>query len=286
MARDGRGCSREWVCGAHQRACSPRITEEEPADALRVAKQPPRADVPLLAPDSEVSPVPSVVADEEVASLRRHIAELEGLLQTARTFGRAVQVELDEFRTQASESYARLQQLARSATKARTDLRLEKQKSQRLEKQVRSARAKRDQESNADVAFLDPIVQFMHEVYLAYVRRIPAADKVTRPRRELRLGPDFLATLSSVEGVDRSKVVDVTVEIITDLVNELDGRELHPLREGEGGAAREVVRPSDGARCMRVSLQRKAPSARRLHYWKVGDAIELSRVVKHDDMTP
>jgi hypothetical protein len=37
---------------------------------------------------------------------------------------------------------------------------------------------------------------------------------------------------------------------------------------------------------MRVALQLKTPSARRLHYWKVGEAIELSRVVKHDDMTP
>jgi hypothetical protein len=120
---------------------------------------------------------------------------------------------------------------------------------------VRSAKAKTDQESNAAVLFLDPVEQLQHEVDLAYARRIPAADKATRPRRELRVGPDFLATLSSVEGVDRSKVVAVTVEIITDLVNELEGRELHPLRERDGAAARELVRPRDGARCMRVSLQ-------------------------------
>lgn len=264
----------------------PRIKETERPEALLVATEPPHADVPLVAPDSEVVPVPSVTAEEEAASLRRHIAELEGLLQNARTFGRAVQVELDEFRTQASESYNRVQQLVGSATKARTDLRLEKQKSQRLEKQVRSAKAKIDPESNADVLFLDPVEQWRFEVDLGYARRIPAADKATRPRRELRVGPDFLATLSALEGVDRSKVVAVTVEIITDLVNELDGRELHPLREGDGAAARDVVRPGDGARCMRVSLQRKTPSARRLHYWKVGEAIELSRVVKHDDMTP
>jgi hypothetical protein len=264
----------------------PRIKETERPEALLVATEPPHADVPLVAPDSEVVPVPSVTAEEKAASLRRHIAELEALLQNARTFGRAVQVELDEFRTQASESYNRVQQLVGSATKARTDLRLQKQKSQRLEKQVRSAKAKIDPESNADVLFLDPVEQWRFEVDLGYARRIPAADKATRPRRELRVGPDFLATLSALEGVDRSKVVAVTVEIITDLVNELDGRELHPLREGDGAAARDVVRPGDGARCMRVSLQRKTPSARRLHYWKVGEAIELSRVVKHDDMTP
>jgi len=59
--------------------------------------------------------------------------------------------------------------------------------------------------------------------------RIPAADKAARPPRELRIGPDVLASLSSLEGVDRTKVIAVTVEIITDLVNELCGRELHPL---------------------------------------------------------
>jgi hypothetical protein len=37
---------------------------------------------------------------------------------------------------------------------------------------------------------------------------------------------------------------------------------------------------------MRVALQRKSASARRLHYWKVDDAIELSRVVTHNEMTP
>jgi hypothetical protein len=37
---------------------------------------------------------------------------------------------------------------------------------------------------------------------------------------------------------------------------------------------------------MHVALQRKTPSAWRLCYWKVGDAMELSRVVKHDEMTP
>jgi hypothetical protein len=264
----------------------PRTKEAEQPEALPVGTRPPIADVPLSASEADVGPVPALLADEGAASLGRQIVELEELLHNARTFGRAVQVELDEFRTQASESYNRVQQLVRSATNARTDLRLEKQKSQRLEKQVRSAKMKADHESNAGALFLDPVEQFRYEVDLAYARRIPAADKVTRRRRELRVGPDFLATLSSLEGVDRGKVVAVTVEIITDLVNELGGREPHPLREGDAAAAHDVVRTYDGARCMRVSLQRKTPSARRLHYWKTGDAIELSRVVKHDDMTP
>jgi len=241
---------------------------------------------PLLAPEPEAVPLPSSLAVDGLESLRRQITALESRFLNEQRLRQALQVELDELRVQASESHLRAQQLAGSAKKARTDLRIEKQKSQRLEKQVRSARSTTDQSANAEVLFLDPVEQFMHEVDLAYAHRLSAEDKATRPRRTVHVGPDFLATLSSVEGIDRSKVVDVTVEILTDLVNVLDSRELHPLREGNGAAARDVIRQRDGARCMRAALQTKSPSARRLHYWRIDEAIELSRVVKHDDMTP
>ena len=198
----------------------------------------------------------------------------------------AGQIEGDELREQTSESLARVQKLLQTEKKARTDLRAEKQKSQHLAKQVKSVKAEGNGQSSGVALFLDPEAQFRFEVDVAYAHRIAPADKVIRPRRELRLGPDFLTSMSGVEGIDRGKVVDVTVEIITDLVADIDGRELHPLREGVGGAERPVVRAGDRARSMRVALQRNTPSARRLHYWKVGEAIELSRVVKHDDMTP
>jgi hypothetical protein len=35
-----------------------------------------------------------------------------------------------------------------------------------------------------------------------------------------------------------------------------------------------------------VALQRETASARRLHFWRNGQTIELSRVVVHDDNTP
>ena len=171
-----------------------------------------------------------------------------------------------------------------SAQKARTALRTAKQRSQQLAKQLKAAKAEGKGQSDGDVLFLDPEKQFRYDVDVAYAHRISPGDKEIRPLREFRIGPDFLATLKAVEGVERGKVVDVTVEILTDLVTELDGRELHSLREGAGAAERDVRRSSDRARSMRVALQRNTPSARRLHYWKVGEAIELSRVVVHDDM--
>ena len=255
----------------------------EPLDDGRV---PHRGALLSLVPDPEALPELSPPGADERESLRREIRELERCLVRARILENAFQVERDGFRDQASESYARVQQLVRCAEDARTELRIEKQKSQRLEKQFRSAKAQTSKLSSAEVLFLDPVAQFRYEVDVAYAQQIPPGDKAIRPRRELCLGPDFLHTLTSLGGVDRAKVVDVTVQIITDIVYELDGRDLHPLRSGDGPADRLVIRDSDGARCMRVALQRKAASARRLHYWRVGSAIELSRVVKHDDMTP
>lgn len=222
----------------------------------------------------------------EGESLLSKIATLEGQLQQLRKSRRALQIELDGFREQSRELFAEVQKLGETAGRARTSLRVEKQKSQQLDKKLRAARAGALASSPAEVLFADPGVQFRYDVDVEYAHRIPAAEKAIRPRYDLSLGPDFLASLKDLKGVDRRKVVAVTVEIITGLVMILDSRELHPLREGKGPAEHDVVRLRDGARCMRVALQRKTPSARRLHYWKAGEAIELSRVVKHDDMTP
>lgn len=275
------------VAAPTRTTASSGIEGAEQPESLLVDAQPLQPAVPSsLVPNVSALPKPSPPAVDEAESLRKQIAELDVRLQKARTLEHAFQFERDGFREQVSESHARVQRLQLSAKKARTDLRTEKQKSQQLAKRLKAAKVEGNGHSNEEVLFLDPEEQFRYEVDFAYAHRISPDDKKIRPRHDLRVGPDFLGTLSSVEGVDRSKVVAVTVEIITDLVSELEGRELHPLREGEGAAERDVIRPADGARCMRVALQRKTASARRLHYWKVGDAIELSRVVKHDDMTP
>jgi len=254
-----------------------------PPQSVRTS-EPGRLDSWAFPGQALLKSAPEVVAEGE--SLRGAIVDLKESLRQAGTLAQAAQFERDEFREEASRLYARVLELTGLAKKARTDLRNEKQKSQQLVKQLKSAKADLSQQPNPDGLFPDPETQFTFEVDVEYAYRIPAGDKAARPRHDLHLGSEFLSTLGTVEGVDRSKVVAVTVEIITDLVNELESRDLHPLREGRGAAERDVVRTSDGGRCMRVALQTGTPSARRLHYWKVGDAIELSRVVKHDDMTP
>lgn len=135
-------------------------------------------------------------------------------------------------------------------------------------------------------AFADAAEQFRYEVELAWARSVPAAEKGSLSKLAWKVGPDFLQTVDQIVGVDRSKVVGVVVQIITNRVHEFHGRETHQLRTGAGGDDANVTR-YDGATCWRVSLQVKTPQARRLHFWRLRDgSIELSAVRLHDDMRP
>lgn len=94
---------------------------------------------------------------------------------------------------------------------------------------------------------------------------------------EWTVGPHFFRTWNEIEGISRSKVIDVLVEVLTGLDTELPSRELHQLRSGDSGNAPAMTR-ADGATAWRVSLQVKTPSARRLHYWRLPDgSIEFER---------
>lgn len=133
--------------------------------------------------------------------------------------------------------------------------------------------------------FADPIDQFRHEVYVEWVERVPAGQKEELPLAEYVVGLDFLPSLATVAGVSREKVVAVVVEVLTGTAKNKSGRDLHRLRMSGTGGVPYVSRPEDGAAAWRVALQQGTAQARRLHYWAIGDRIELARVVLHDDMT-
>jgi hypothetical protein len=128
-----------------------------------------------------------------------------------------------------------------------------------------------------------------HEVLSAWVERVPASDKQTRPvpdSRRWRFGPDFAASLDKLDDAQFDKVLRRIVDIITTPPGTAHSWNEHALRSGVGGDDPPVVR-GDGARCVRVEVERNTPSARRLHYWRMPDGgVEFSRVVLHDDMTP
>jgi hypothetical protein len=149
----------------------------------------------------------------------------------------------------------------------------------------RSRTARQSQESDGR-QFLDDRAQLDFDLYVAWVHTTVAAEKEQRPLARYSYGPDFFTTLHSVEGVSRSKVVEVMVQVLTGRHTELASRELHQLRTGSGGDDPPVTREG-GETCWRVALQTKTPSARRLHYWACNDgSIEFSSVRLHDDIKP
>jgi hypothetical protein len=253
--------------------------QEAPPDHEVVA--PPRPSPLML--DRHRQAAPRETTPDELEVLRRGLeetrAELRSTTDTVDTLRRAI-VDIGNERrllhNQLQRAKAHSQALDTQLKSAKTELRKARQ---------RANRGSRHGSTDAPV-FQDPEEQFRHEVYLAWARRIPAADKPDRPLHDYTLGEEFLPSLEHLDGIDHRKVVDVVVEVLTGLAETLDGREMHPLRTAPSGGAPARVR-DDGATCWRVALQVKTPQARRLHFWrqKNGD-IELSRVALHDDFRP
>lgn len=190
-------------------------------------------------------------------------------------------------RQQLTETVAELSDQLRHADR-RIDTQAQKLRQavtarRKAEKALRAAQGASS--ASADTYFSDPEQQLRHEVYLEWAERIPAQDKERLPLEEWALGADFIPSLERLQGVDRQKVVGVIVEIATGLVDQLNGRDAHRLRQSEAGGSSVVTR-ADGAVCWRAALQVNTPSARRIHYWRNGPLVELSRVTTHDDMTP
>lgn len=175
---------------------------------------------------------------------------------------------------------------------ARAQVELQRQRTQLRKATTGRQRAERALHAPAgsdaqwlDEAFLDEEERLRFEVTLAWARRIPASDKRGRPLADYSLSDRFIPSLNDLEGIDRGKVVEVMVEVVTGLVDEVNGRETHRLRMGSGGGAAPRTR-ADGATCWRASLQVNTPSARRIHFWRGSTGIEFSRVVVHDDTDP
>ncbi|MEU6071363.1 hypothetical protein ABZ864_44735 [Streptomyces sp. NPDC047082] len=196
---------------------------------------------------------------------------------------RAVRREKDRLGRRLEETETALTAVEADRDRQRERCGKADQRRRELEKELKAALARSVPDRLDEDAFCDPEEQFRHEVYLAWARRIPKSEKATRPLAPYVIGPDFLASLMIIEGMDRAKIVNVVVEVLTGFRS--PGRDLHQLRVDTGGNSRAVVR-ADGAVCWRVALQKGSPAARRLHFWRSGRAVELSRVVVHDDMTP
>jgi hypothetical protein len=224
-------------------------------------------------------PAPALEAPAAVASPSAREVHLE---REARAHARR---QVDALRAENAQLVSRLHRLEQERDRALSELERKRTETLSLKKQVRRSRGAGARERN-EVQFLDPEQQLRHDVLLAWADLIPAAEKRDRGLpTSWGVGADFLQSLEDVDGISRTKVLEVVVHVLTGLAETMPGRDLHRLRMGPGGDDAYVER-LPGEFCWRVALQRNAPSARRLHYWKHGDRIELSRVALHDEMRP
>jgi len=126
-----------------------------------------------------------------------------------------------------------------------------------------------------------------HELYLQWVERLAPASRAEHPLPSpVLLGPEFAASLEQLDDRQLPKALRCAMEAVTHVIRSVSSRQVHPLRSGDGGDDKHVVR-DDGARCLRAYVEQNTPQARRLHYWVLpGGEVELSRVVAHDDVQP
>jgi hypothetical protein len=206
--------------------------------------------------------------DEE----RTRTLHLTNELAAERATRSGMAAELAALRARAAELEAGRDHLVREVERLQTRYRRADLARQGLAKQLKRPSGRE---------FDDPGDQFRYDVFVEWLHRIPAGERTGRPLASYTLGPDFLGSVDRTEGVSRSKVVAVVVEVLTGLVHDLPGRETHQLRDG--GAGSPYVSRADKATCWRVALQQDTPAARRLHYWRLRDTYELSRISLHDD---
>ncbi len=249
-------------------------------------------DVALLRNGSPVRmlprPSPTMLAARAVQVLERPVRKealqsTQRALEESRATVRATLLEKARLEQELRSSTLELQHLEAELSRKHGQLATREKELERLRRRNRKGAQRDHRETlSSNDLFADPDDRFRFDVTVCWARKIPAGEKAERPLGPYRLGPRFVSSLEETPGVDRAKVVDVVVEVLTGLADTSAGRQMHVLRTGQG-PNEQAVRREDGATCYRVALQRNAPQARRLHFWRMSEEIEFSRVVLHDD---
>lgn len=128
---------------------------------------------------------------------------------------------------------------------------------------------------------------FGEELRRAWIGRYKPEDRkeFVLDLSRVTYGASFFETLreSHIDEDDLRKVVRVSLDILTGRNSIQRMHEVHPLRESASSSAKNLTR-ADGAACFRAYIEENVAQAKRLHFWKLNDKIELSRVGLHDDM--
>lgn len=264
----------------------------EPQSLARADEPQPEAPGPPPAAGRHTSPsplmldrnrrAPRLVPESELTSLRQERDKAISAELRTRQHNAGLQRDMVDLRTERRLLHNELERVKAEARRLDAELRLSRTELRKARRQARRT----DRRGHRERRFLDREEDFRHEVHLAWVTRVPAAEKADRPLPEYSLGREFLASVDRLDGIDPSKIADVAFEVVCGLAERLRGRDMHQLRESRNGDAPAVVR-EDGAKCWRVALQVNTPQARRLHFWRLPNGrVELSRVTVHDDFTP
>jgi hypothetical protein len=257
---------------------------------------PPANASPVVTPVTSPEPPPRVVAGPgtalqstqlQLAAERARSAELERRLVEAG----ADDGGLSRLRATVGGLEARLRVELAERGALENELKALKEQQRATTRAVREARriapppaAPDRSDRRARWATADEWVR--HEVLLSWVERVEPTERDLWPIPEYAIGPAFAASLLLLDEGQFDKAMKAVVDAVTGRIREIAGRDLHPLRTGDGGADADTVR-GDGAKCMRASIEQHTPAARRLHYWTLpGGRVELSRVVRHDDTRP
>lgn len=271
LLRGGPPWLREGVHGRdaaeHQDASVPSTESTPDRDASVEAPELPRAESGAL------------------AALRDEIGELRGaFVRLGRELRAGTDLEaLDRLRDEAAGLAAELQR-ERASRRERDGIVAS------LRQELRDARGARPapdpERRTARQSWPSEDEWLRFEVFALWARRTIAAEKAEHPLGEYTIGRAFLQSLHGLDDAQLEKALRTIVDVVSGRAATIPGRQLHRLRDGDGGSDPYVVR-SDGAACWRASIEVNAPSARRLHYWRVpGGSIELSRIVLHDDVAP
>ncbi|WP_309129907.1 hypothetical protein [Microbacterium sp.] len=268
------------------RGGAPWLNTDRPnAPAAPAAAEPDTATAPASAPSAS-APDYATRADvtamaREITALRGDLLALTNLVARATGASPAADSELARLRTENEQLRGRLAE--ERAERATLETRLKDAAQDRRE----TGRALRDARRAAERSHVDTTEDGIRfEIERTWGNRTAPGERTRWPLREYSLGAGFIQSLTALDEGQLSKAIRTCVDAITGRDREIPARELHRLRSGDGGDNPYVVR-EDGARCWRSAIEQNAPSARRLHYWELPrGAIELSRVVLHDDVRP
>lgn len=281
-----------WLVAGRDLDTAAADTEDSPADTEAVEQPEPASSPPVEEAPSPLRPAPgpgvrpAARATGTPVQPRNLVQQLQGQVELLKREN----LRLRGFETEAGNAAAMRLELGQEHARladVQAQLQREKRVTSELRRaaragvsQTRSPLESRDRFDSAD--------QWLrHEIYLTWVDRLPAGDRRQSPIFDgWTIGPDFAATVGDLTDSTLRKVLRAVVDVVTGRAGDLDGRELHQLRQGLGGDDPLVVRPRDGAVCWRVAIERNTPSARRLHFWRTPTGVELSRVVLHDDYQP